>query len=133
LAGEAFLIAPMALVWLAIQVGLVEEYFFRAVLQTRLEQALRSPAGGIALGAILFGLTHAPGMYLRTAATQEALGAHPSLLLVIGYSIVVLSPSGIFFGVLWSRTRSLALVVVLHAVTDLVPHLLPFARHFHLA
>ena len=60
-------------------------------------------------------------MYLRTAGTNEALGPHPSLLLVIGYAIAPLSPTGLFFGVLWSRTGSLALIVALHGVADLVP------------
>jgi membrane protease YdiL (CAAX protease family) len=32
------------------------------------------------------------------------------------------------FGVLWTRTRSLGLVVLLHGLTDLVPNLAPFAR-----
>lgn len=132
-AGKLLLIAPLALLWLALEAGVVEEYFFRTVLQTRLERALASPAGGICLTAVLFGLIHAPGMYLRTAGTNEALGANPSLLLVIGYSIVIISPTGLFFGILWSRTRSLALVVALHGIGDLVPDLLPFARHFHLA
>ncbi len=131
-ASRLLIVAPLALVWLSLEAGLVEEYFFRAVLQTRLERALASPAGGIVVSALVFGLIHAPGMYLRTASTNEALGSHPSLLLVVGYAIVVLSPTGLFFGVLWSRTRSLTLIVALHGVADLVPDLLPFARHFHL-
>ncbi len=130
--SRLLLIAPIALVWLSIEAGVVEEYFFRGVVQTRLERALATPAGGIVVTAFLFGLIHAPGLYLRTAGTNEALGAHPSLLLAIGYAIVILSPTGLFFGVLWSRTRSLPLVIALHGLSDLVPDLLPFARHFHL-
>jgi hypothetical protein len=41
---------------------------------------------------------------------------------------VVVSPVGLAFGVLWSRTRSLALVVVLHGWADLVPNLAGFVR-----
>jgi uncharacterized protein len=126
------LVAVLAFVWLTIEAGLVEEYFFRAVLQTRLERALRSRAGGIVIAALVFGLVHAPGLYLRGHLTNERAGAHASLLYAIGYAIVILSPTGLAFGVLWSRTRNLPLAVALHGLTDLVPNLVPFAKSFHL-
>ena len=40
----------------------------------------------------------------------------------------MVSPIGLMFGVLWARTRSLLLVVLLHGWTDLVPNLAPFVR-----
>jgi membrane protease YdiL (CAAX protease family) len=46
----------------------------------------------------------------------------------MAYAIVVVSPIGFMFGVLWTRTRSLGLVVLLHGFTDVVPNLAPFAR-----
>ena len=46
----------------------------RVLLQERLAAVLRSPWGGLVVAAVLFGLVHAPGFYLRPAATQEALG-----------------------------------------------------------
>jgi len=46
----------------------------------------------------------------------------------IAYSIAVVSPAGLFFGVLWWRTRSLVLVVLLHAWMDLLPNLADFTR-----
>jgi len=33
--------------------------------------------------------------------------------------------------VLWSRTRNILLLVVLHGVGDLIPNLANFARNFH--
>ncbi|HKB78691.1 MAG TPA: CPBP family intramembrane glutamic endopeptidase, partial [Thermoanaerobaculia bacterium] len=120
-----------ALVWMAISAGLVEEYFFRAALQTRMERASGSTLGGIVIAALLFGLIHAPGLYLRSGLTNENVGSHPSLLLAVGYSIVIVSPAGLFFGVLWSRTRNILLLVVLHGVGDLIPNLANFARNFH--
>jgi membrane protease YdiL (CAAX protease family) len=118
----------LAFVWLAIEAGLVEEYFFRAVLQTRIERALRSRTGGIVVAALLFGLIHAPGLYLRGNLTGEDFARPPSLLFAIGYAVVILSPTGLFFGVLWTRTRNLPLIVALHGLTDLVPNLVPFAK-----
>jgi len=99
-------------------------------VQTRLESFTRSRAGGIVLASLLFGLLHAPGLYLRTAHTGEALGRTPSLLLAVGYAIVVISPSGFFLGTLWSRTRNLAIIVVVHAAGDLLPNVVELAQHF---
>lgn len=122
--------APLVFAWLVVEVGIVEEFFFRALLQTRIARLLRSETAGIAIAALLFGLVHAPGFYLRTAATQENLGAHPSVFLAAGYAIVVTSTAGIFMGVLWSRTRNFAAVVLVHAAGDLAPNLVPMLQAF---
>jgi membrane protease YdiL (CAAX protease family) len=124
---------PLSFVWLMIEVGVVEEFFFRVLLQERLAAVLRSPWGGLVVAALLFGLVHAPGFYLRPAATQEALGSHPSLFMAVGYSIVLTSLAGLFLGVLWMRTKNFAVVVIVHAATDLLPNLVPWVKSFHLA
>jgi membrane protease YdiL (CAAX protease family) len=94
----------LGFLWLCLEAGLVEEYFFRRLVQTRLESLARSRAGGIVFASILFGLVHAPGLYLRTSKTGEALGSSPSPLLAVGYAVVAISPTGFFIGTLWSRT-----------------------------
>jgi uncharacterized protein len=123
---------PLSFAWLIVEVGLVEEFFFRVLLQERLAAVLRSAWGGLVVAAVLFGLVHAPGFYLRTAATQEFLPSHPSLLMAIGYSIVMTSLAGLFLGVLWMRTKNLAVLVIVHAAGDLLPNLVPWAKAFHL-
>jgi membrane protease YdiL (CAAX protease family) len=124
--------APLSFVWLALEVGIVEEFFFRVLLQERLAVALRSPWGGLVVATVLFGLVHAPGFFLRPAATQEGLGSHPSLLMAVGYSIVLTSLSGLFLGVLWMRTKNFAVLVIAHAAGDLLPNLVPWVKAFHL-
>lgn len=125
--------APLSFAWLMIEVGVVEEFLFRVLLQERLAVLLKSAWGGLVVAAVLFGLAHAPGLYLRTAATQEALGSHPSLLMAVGYSIVMTSLGGLFVGVLWMRTKNLAVLVIVHAAGDFLPYLVPWAKAFHLA
>ena len=125
--------APLSFAWLVIEVGVVEEFFFRALLQERLSAVLRSSWGGLVVSALLFGLVHAPGLYLRTATTQEAIGSHPPLLLAVGYSIAVTSLAGLFLGVLWMRTKNFAVVVIAHAAGDFLPNLVPWIKAFHLA
>jgi len=122
---------PLTFVWLALEAGVVEEFFFRVLLQTRLSAVLKSEWAAVVLTSLTFGLAHAPGIYLRTSLTQEGL-QNPSLLMAAGYSVVVVSVAGFFLGVLWARTRNFALVVVVHAVGDLLPNLLPTLRSLHL-
>jgi uncharacterized protein len=123
---------PLSFVWLMLEVGVVEEFFFRVLLQERLAESFRSPWGGIVVAALLFGLVHAPGFYLRPGGTFEALGEHPTLAFAIGYSIVLTSLAGSFLGVLWMRTKNFAVVVIAHAATDFLPNLLPWSSSFHL-
>jgi membrane protease YdiL (CAAX protease family) len=123
---------PLVFLWLVLEVGVVEEFFFRVLLQSRLSAALRSELGAIVVMSVLFGLIHAPGLYLRTSVTQEGLLAHPPLWMAIGYSIVITSVAGFFLGVLWSRTRNFIVLVLVHAAADLLPNTLPTLRAFHL-
>jgi len=119
---------PIAFSWLILEAGLTEEVLFRAVLQTRLAAFLRNEPGAIFVTAALFGLAHAPGLYLRGGSLAEGLTGPPTPALVVAYSIAVISPAGFVFGVLWWRTRSLTLLVLLHAWADLLPNLAGFIR-----
>ncbi len=107
--------------WLFVEVGLVEEFFFRGFLQGRLATFLGNEISGLFSAALLFGLAHAPGLYLRSANTV-ILGEDPSLLGAFAYSVAVLSVAGLFFGVIWMRTRSLWILMAIHAVGDLLPN-----------
>ena len=90
-------------------VGLTEEFIFRGIIQTRLEESL-GPAGGILLASLLFGIMHSSyGTPYEMAYTFLAGG-------VLGY----------FF----YRTKSLSLVVMIHGFINiflfgLIPHLGP--------
>ena len=120
------LAAPFCFVWMTIEAGLTEEFLFRVLLQTRLAAWLKSETAGVLLMALVFGLAHAPGYVLRSAHLMEGMSGAPDPLTAAAYSIAVVSPIGIMFGVLWARTRSLVLVVLLHGWTDLFPNLAPF-------
>ena len=119
---------PLCFAWLAIEAGLVEEFFFRALLQSRLTAWFRSEVTGVVLMALVFGLAHAPGFIFRKAGMVEGLGSNPSAIDAIAYSIVTLAVSGVFFGIIWARTRNLAALVIIHAATDLFPNLSDFVK-----
>ena len=108
---------------LCVEVGLVEEFFFRSFLQARFAGWLKSEVSGLFLAATLFGLAHAPGFYLRWEQNAADLFAEPSLLFALAYSIAVISVAGVFMGIVWLRTRCLAVVVLVHAAGDWLPNL----------
>ena len=119
---------PLCFVWLAIEAGFVEEFFFRGLLQSRLSAWFRSEITGVVLMALLFGLAHAPGFIFRQAGVVEGLGANPSPVDAIAYAVVTLSVSGVFFGIIWARTRNLVALIIIHAATDLLPNLSDFVH-----
>lgn len=123
---------PLFYCWLIFEVGLVEELFFRVILQSRISVILRSKTGGILISGLIFGLCHAPGFYLRGSGNLEGLGTHPSLFMSIGFSVLVLSLAGIFLGIIWSRTRNIWLVIFTHAIVDLVPGLIEFVTKWNI-
>lgn len=118
--------APASFVWLALEAGLCEEFLFRAVLQTRLAAVLKSETGAVVIGSLLFALAHAPGLYLRGAPGVDGFSTDP--LQVVAFTVATLSPIAILFGFLWARTRSLLLVVLLHATVDVLPSLADFIQ-----
>ncbi len=119
---------PLFYIWLIFEVGLVEEFFFRALIQSRLTAITKSEIGGIFISGLFFGLAHVPGFYLRGGGTLDNLGEHPSLFMSIGYSILVLSVAGFFLAVVWSKTKNLWLVMAIHAFVDLLPGLPEFIK-----
>jgi membrane protease YdiL (CAAX protease family) len=118
--GELALGTLIAFVIGTLEAGIVEEYFFRALLLQRLAAWLRAPGPALVISSLLFGLAHAPGLYLRPELTLESV-TEPSLLMAVGYSVVILSVAGLMFGLLWLRTRNLLLVALLHGLNDCVP------------
>lgn len=122
------LAVPLVFIWMSIEAGLAEEFMFRVLLQTRLAAWLKSETAAVIGMSLLFGLAHAPGYVLRDGSINEAMKDVPSALSAAAYSIAIVSPMGILFGVLWARTRSLLLVVLLHGWADTVPALAPFVR-----
>jgi membrane protease YdiL (CAAX protease family) len=112
--------------WNLLETGLVEEFYFRAFLQGRFTAYLGSAAAGICIASLLFGLAHAPGIYLRRGERHGPLGERPRLLETILYAILGLSPTGWFTGLLYWRCQSLLAPVLVHAAVDAVAHTAEF-------
>jgi membrane protease YdiL (CAAX protease family) len=118
--------APVSFVWIAIEAGLNEEFLFRAVLQTRLSALFRSPWAGVMVTSLIFGVAHAPGLFLRGGPGVDGWSTDP--LQVVAYTIAVLAPLGLLAGLIYARTKSLLLVILVHASLDWLPNLADFIR-----
>ena len=119
---------PLCFVWLFVETGLVEEFFFRGLVQSHFAAAFKSEVSGVVLMSLIFGLAHAPGFIFRHAGEVEVLGSNPSAIDAIAYSIVVLAVSGITFGIIWARTKNLFALMLIHAAGDLLPNFGTFVR-----
>jgi uncharacterized protein len=118
--------APLSFIWIALEAGLCEEFLYRSVLQTRLTAWLRSPWIGVVVTSVIFGLAHAPGLYLRGGPGVDGWSTDP--LQVVAHSIATLAPVGLLFGLIYARTKSLLLVVLLHGLVDVMPNMPDFIR-----
>ena len=93
-----------------------EEFFFRALLQTRLAEALNSPLSGLFLTTLIFALYHLP--FALYESNTWPSGGHIAYALAITFTDPVFG--GLISGVLWMRTRNLAAPVMIHALIDAI-------------
>ncbi len=113
---------PLTFLWMCIETGFIEEFFFRALLQSRLAVLIKSEWGAILISGLIFGLAHVPGLYLR-GAESEGITEKLSVWFWLSYCIVNMSVAGIFLGIVWAKTKNLYAVIILHAMVDLLPNL----------
>lgn len=113
---------PLCFIYLLFDAGLIEEFFFRGFLQSRLAVLLKSTTGPIIISAIIFGLVHAPGLYLRGAGS-EGIEEQLPFSFFAAYTIAYMSVAGVFLGIIYSKTKNLWLVMAIHAMVDLLPNL----------
>lgn len=115
-----------AWLWVSLEAGLSEEFLFRAGLQSRLASWMQSPMAAIIVTSLIFALCHAPGIWLRGTPDTDGFSTNP--LQVAAFTIATLSPLSIALGILWARTRSLLLVVLVHGAIDALPFTAEFVH-----
>ena len=95
------------LLWALYVTAFVEEFFFRAIIQGKLERALGQNKAWFYSG-ILFGLAH-----LTTNAFVRGLDIGPGVFMLIGQII-----AGWYFGIIYMKTRSLLPSFLMHYFMD---------------
>ncbi|MCP4708302.1 MAG: CPBP family intramembrane metalloprotease [Planctomycetes bacterium] len=93
--------------------GFHEEFFFRAILQTRIARAFNSEVSGIALSTLMFGIYHLPFRFYQGAAEGDLNRA-----LAICFTETILA--AFILGILWARTRNLLAPVLVHTLIDTI-------------
>ncbi len=109
----------IAWVWMSVEAGLCEEFLFRGLLQSRLTAWFCSPPLAIVTMAVLFALVHVPGFYFRGG--EEVARQASGLPQIIALAIGAIAPIAAMMGILWGRTRSFLLVVLVHGAIDAMP------------
>ncbi|MGQ0585810.1 MAG: CPBP family intramembrane glutamic endopeptidase [Gammaproteobacteria bacterium] len=122
----------LSFAWMSLAAGVVEEVFFRWLLQSRIAAITGSQLSAICIATLAFGLAHAPGMWLRGAGVAEGIGDDPGLALTVAYSVTTQGVAGFLFAVLWARTRSLPLLIALHGLVDASSNGAEFIRTWQL-
>lgn len=117
---------PLGFIWITLEAGACEEFLFRGVMQTRLTSWFNSAWAGVIVTSLIFGLAHAPGLFMRGGPGVDGWSTDP--LQVIAHTIAVLSPIGLTFGLIYARTKSLLLVILLHGLVDVLPNLAEFVQ-----
>jgi len=112
--------------WISVEAGVSEEFLFRACIQSRLTAWFQSPATAIAVTSVLFALGHWPGLYLRGGPGVD--GWSPDPIQVAAFTIATLSPLAVSIGLLWARSRSFLLIVLVHGAIDALPNAADFIR-----
>jgi membrane protease YdiL (CAAX protease family) len=117
--------------WNFLEAGLVEEFFFRALLQSRISVLTKSAKSGIILSGIIFGLSHAPGLYLR-GAESEGIQEQLPFIFWAAYTITFMSVAGIFLGIIWDKTKNIWIIMAFHSLIDTIPNLKEFMQTWHI-
>jgi membrane protease YdiL (CAAX protease family) len=96
--------------------GFPEEFFYRVLLQTRLE-LLWGRWNGLAVAALLFGLLHVPS---RFALVYLGTTSSPGLDFAVTLAFVLTGQTaiGILLGYMWMRYRNAWVNVLLHTAYD---------------
>jgi membrane protease YdiL (CAAX protease family) len=105
--------------WVSVEAGICEEFLFHGLLQARLTAWIGSAPFAIVATVIVYALAHVPGFYLR-GGEDVALQAS-GLPQIIALAIGGLGPIALLLGILWHRTRSFLLVVLVHGAIDAMP------------
>lgn len=113
--GEALYLFPLAILLMAVTAGFTEEFFFRGIVQTRIETFAKSKLLSIVLTSFIFAIYHIPYAYLK----WPSKGNWPdSLSMAFGQAI----PIGLVLGTVFVLSRkNLFACVLLHSMINALP------------
>jgi len=102
--------------------GVPEEFFYRGILQTRLER-LFGRIVAISVTALLFTAWHLPTRFLLSRGVEGSAGNMGLVLISTGIPVFIV---GLIFCILWDRYRSLLPLIAAHWGIDVLPAIISF-------
>jgi len=106
---------PVSFIVFFLSAGLPEEFFFRTFLQGHLTFVVGNETQALIVASLVFGWSHIQSMKeWYPNKTSVVLWARAQL---------IQTTLGIFFGVLWMRTKSLIPIVLTHTLVDSITNL----------
>lgn len=116
--ARSIYLLPLTFMLMLIFAGFTEEFFFRGLLQRRLQSHMPS-AAAVVVASLMFGLYHLPYAYLHPRWPSH--GDWPEALAAsFGQGL----PIGILLGTLYVRSRNLLACALCHALINLLPGML---------
>jgi len=116
-AGELAARIGLGIVLPLFMAAIPEEFFYRGILQTRLELLL-GRVTAISITVLLFTAWHLPSRFLLSQGIEGNAGELGSVLLGTGVPVLIF---GLILGVLWDRYRSLLTLIAFHWGVDTLP------------
>jgi membrane protease YdiL (CAAX protease family) len=118
--GKAVYMYPIGLILIFLTAGFTEEFFFRGVLQTRLQALFASKVIPVLITSFLFGLYHLPYAYFNPR--WPSYGDFPdALMAAFGQGI----PGGLILGTVYARSKNnLLACVIVHSMINALPAML---------
>jgi membrane protease YdiL (CAAX protease family) len=116
LTGRGLLLLPVAFLLMLVMAGFTEEFFFRAVLQTRIRARTGSHVIAVLATSVLFGIYHLPYAYLN-----PRWPSHGDWVAAAGAAFGQALPAGVILGTLYAKRPNLLACVVVHAMINLLP------------
>lgn len=114
---KIFFILPVTLLLLVFTAAFTEEFFFRGILQARLQFFFKSKIAAILVASIFFSFYHLPYAYL-----SPHWPSYGNLSSAFALSFSQGMPVGIIIGLVYSYNKNnLAACILLHALIDLIP------------
>lgn len=109
ISAKYFLYIPIAFIFVLFTTAIVEEFFFRAILQSRIERLSKNNNLAIFITSILFGIYHLSFFFLNQNFVQYNF-THITFLSSFGYGMLL----GLVSGFIYSKTEENLLASVLY-------------------
>ena len=100
----------IAFVMAFILAGIPEEFFFRVILQTRIEKLFNNAIDGVIISSIVFAIYHIPYRLLQNNSLT-----YGSLINTIFSVITQQFLIGLFLGVVWRKTKNIYGIAIIHS------------------